>query len=54
MAQFDPTINERLVTFVTPENQSMFGNNVVQPGSFVIQTPTPGAEGQLYFLVMKS
>ncbi|MDY6821418.1 MAG: hypothetical protein SVN78_07340, partial [Deferribacterota bacterium] len=45
----DPTINERLVTFVTEENQSMFGNNIVQPGSIVIQTPTPGEEGQLYF-----
>jgi len=45
----DPTVNEKLVTFVTPDNMSMYGGNVVAEGSMVIQSATPGKEGELYF-----
>ena len=45
----DQTINEKLVTFVTPENKGMFDGNVVSEGSLVIQSAVPGKDGRLFF-----
>jgi flagellin len=49
LASNDPLINDKLVTFVTPGNKSMFDGNVVSEGSIVIQTAVPGKDGRLFF-----
>ena len=46
----DPTVNENLVNFVTPQNKGLYGDNIVADASLVIQTAVPGKEGQLYFV----
>jgi flagellin len=49
LASNDPTINDKLITFVTPENKSMFDGNVVSEGSLVVQSAVPGKDGRLFF-----
>lgn len=44
----DPTLNDKLVTFVTSENEGIYGGKASK-GSIVIQTAVPGKSGELYF-----
>ena len=44
----DPTLNDKLVTFVTSENEGVYGGKAPK-GSIVIQTAVPGKAGELYF-----
>jgi len=49
VATDDPTINENLVTFITPDNKDDFANGVYTEGTFVIQSSAVGEGGKLYF-----
>jgi len=49
VATDDPTINENLVTFITPDNKDDFANGRYTEGTFVIQSSAVGEVGKLYF-----